>query len=174
MKNLLILLLIIPNLSFPQAKADDEVFKRVLEYEFQDGSFYIECRKAKTYFDSEEFKTENGLEVPDTILSELKNESSKSSDSNWEKELFDSKLVKSFLRSDQCLTKVDCENLFETTGRRQRIISVSDPIFDSGQENCVVSVTFWSFKGSAAGRSYFLTKVYGRWTIIFTYAHWIT
>lgn len=171
---LLIFLLILPHLTFSQKSADIEVFARILQYESRNGNFYPQCQKIKTYFDLKEFKEQYDYKVPEKILEQLADESCKSQDSEWESEAINALTMMGYLRCDRCLTKAECESLFETTGRRQRIVSVSDPIFDLKRENSVVSATYWSFYGSVSGYSYFLKKVYGQWTVIFTYGHWIT
>lgn len=100
MKTLLISLFVFPNLAFSQRQADNTVFERILQYEFQNGSFYIQCEKGKTYFDSQEFKTQNGSEVPEEILTELKSESLRSKDSEWDKKLFEPRSKKFLLNNE--------------------------------------------------------------------------
>ena len=72
------------------------------------------------------------------------------------------------------MTKKDVEEIFNKTKTRQNILSISDPIFDDNYENCVVSVTYSKFPGSAYGPKYFLKRVYGVWVVIVEYELWIT
>jgi hypothetical protein len=175
-QSILILLLILScNLCFAQPSVTDKVLlQRVAEYEFLSEGFYLKCEKQKTYFDKKEFKENVSPMVPEQILTELQQASLDSNDEIWEEKLFSSGALSSLILKTQCLTKVDCDELFKSTGNRQRIVSISDPIFDLSEENCVVSVVYHNFKDSAFGHSYFLKKIYGQWTIVFTYDHWMT
>jgi len=175
-QNILILLLISScNLCLAQSSViDNALLQRVAENEFISGGFYLKCEKQKTHFDKKEFKENVSAMVPEQILTELQQASLDSNDETWESKLFSSGALSSLILKNQCLTKVDCDELFESTGKRQRIVSISDPIFDLSEENCVVSIVYHSFKGSAFGHSYFLKKIYGQWTIVFTYDHWMT
>jgi hypothetical protein len=167
-------ILVDPTFAQRSHSGDDDILKSILEYEIGNGQFYIQCEKPKTYFDPAEFVSQNGTGVRAKILTQLRDKSLRSSDGMWETSLFDSENIKPFLIEEHCLTKEDCGRLFDSTGKRQRIICVSDPVFDNHEQHCVVSITHLSFKGSASGHSYFLKKVYGRWLIVFVYDDWAT
>jgi hypothetical protein len=172
-----ILLILISTLSFSQNNSESEVFKKVIDYEIRKGisGIYVQCEKPKTSFDLNDFKEQTGLEVPENILKEIENNGTKSSNGIWNSELINKLNYDSdFIKSKKCLTKKDVELIFKKTRKRQNIVSISEPVFDNNYENCVVSVTYWKFTGSAYGRKYFLNKVYGVWTVIVEYEHWMT
>lgn len=137
---LLIIVFTIPSLTFSQNQLDNDIFNRIIEYELQNGEFYVQCEKSPTHFDHKEFEEQNGSEVPKKILIQLQNEALKSTASNWPDSLMNGQTSVLFIRTNQCLTKNDCENLFNSSGQRQNIISISDPIFDTLKEHCVVSI----------------------------------
>lgn len=110
---------------------------------------FIQCEKSKTFFNAKAFKKQNGVEVTETVLYEMQKASEKSVEGKWE-------LNNLILNSEKTY------------------LSISDPIFDSNQKHSVISVTYWKYVGSAYGQTFFLKKVYGKWTIIFTYDYWLT
>jgi len=176
-RNLNIFLILISTLSFSQNNSEFEVFKKIIDHEIGKGilGIYIQCEKPKTFFDQKDFKEQTGLEVPENILKEIEINGTKSSDGIWNSELISELSYGSdFIKSKKCLTKKDAELIFEKTKKRQTIVSISEPIFDNNYENCVVSVTYWKFTGSAYGHKYFLKKVYGVWTVIVEYGMWMT
>lgn len=173
MKNrkLILILSLLSSSFYSQTNAEVEIFNEIIAHEISEGGFYIQCNKSKTYFNS----TDIHLEVPKNILQDLMEASNKSKDGVWDSEMIENlNYSTDFIKSKSCLTKEDTEALFKRTGKRQTVISISDPIFDSNFEYCVVSVTYWKFTGSAYGHTYFLKKVYGLWTIILTYNPWMT
>lgn len=161
-------------LNFAQEQPQKQIFERIVQHEFVNGSNYIQCLRLKTYFDKESFKSQNNSDIPENILIELEEASKQSADTSWNNELFEDQMILGFLSNSTCLTKSECEDLFDKTGERQRIVSISDPIFDLSEKHCIVSIAYWRFKGSAHGHSYFLKKVYGKWTVIFTYDTWMS
>lgn len=156
---------------------ESDIFKRVINYEIEKGilGIYVRCEKPKTFFDQNNFKEETGLQVPENILNEIEKNAKVSLDGIW-----DSELIKGmnynfdFIKKKDCLTLKDVEKLFKKTGKRQIIILLSQPIFDSKFEHCIISISYSKFTGSAYGRKYFLKKVYGMWTIITEYEFWMT
>jgi hypothetical protein len=173
MKNrkLILILTLLSSSCYPQLDAKTEIFNEIITHEISEGGFYIQCDKPKTYFDS----TDIELEVPKNILNDLTEASNKSKDGIWDSELIKNLNYSSdFIKAKVCLTKQDVEELFKRTGKRQSVLSISDPIFDSKYEHCVVSVAYWNFTGSGYGHTYFLKKVYGVWVIISTYDLWMT
>lgn len=171
MRKYISILVLTSLLSSCYSQNDAEIFREIITHEISESAFYIECDKPKTYFDS----TDIDIEIPQSIVNELVRSSDESKEGIWDSELIKKlNYNKDFIKSKNCLTKEDAETLFKKTGKRQTIISISDPIFDSNFEHCVVSVTYWEFTGSAYGHTYFLKKVYGLWTIILTYNPWMT
>jgi len=172
---LIIFLILISTLSYSQNKSEFEIFRKIIDQEIKNGGLYIQCNKPKTFFDQKDFKEQTGLEVPVNILKEIEKNATKSDDGIWKSELINEfKYGSDFIKSKSCLTKKDAEQLFEKTRKRQSVVSISEPIFDNNNKNCVVSVTYWKFAGSAYGHSYLLMKVYGVWTIIKVFGTWMT
>ena len=176
-RTLTIILLFISTLSFSQGNSETVIFKKIIDQEIGKGTtgIYIQCEKAKTSFDLNDFKENTGLEVPENILREIEQNGVKSSDGTWDSELINGLNYGSdFIKNKKCLTKKDAELLFEKTQKRQNIVSISEPVFDNNYENCIVSVTYWKFNGSAYGHKCFLRKVYGVWTVVVEYEQWMT
>jgi hypothetical protein len=176
-RTLNILLILISTVCYSQNSSESDVFKKILDYEIGKGTtgIYIQCEKPKTYFDCEDFNNQTGLEVPENILKEIEENGIKSSDGIWNSELISKlNLNSDFIKSKSCLTKEDAEQIFVATKKRQNILSISEPVFDNKYENCMVSVSYWKFTGSAYGYKYFLKKVYGVWTIITEFEFWMT
>jgi len=176
-RTLNILLILVSTVCYSQNSSESEVFKKIIDYEIGKGTtgIYIQCEKPKTYFDYKDFKVETGLEVPENILNEIEVNGTKSSDGIWNSELINELNFNSdIIKTKNCLNKKDAEQIFAKTKKRQNILSISEPIFDNKYENCVVSVNYWKFTGSAYGHKYFLKKVYGVWTIITEFDFWMT
>jgi len=176
-RTLTVILVLISTLSYSQISSESDIFKKIINYEIEKGilGIYIQCQKPKTSFDLKDFKEQTELQVPDNILKEIETNATKSNTGIWNAELIDNLNYEyGHINSKKCLTKKDAELLFEQTGKRQSIISISEPIFDKSRENCIVNVDYWKFKGSHYGHSYFLKKVYGIWTIVITYNNYMT
>ncbi len=176
-RTLNILLILISTLSYSQNSSESDVFKKIFDYEIGKGilGVYVQCEKPKTSFDLKDFKEQTGLNVPESILNEIEINATKSSNGIWNSELINELNYGSdFIKNKKCLTKKDAELIFRKTKKRQNIVSISEPVFDNNYENCVVSVSYWKFTGSAYGKKYFLKKVYGIWTIIVEYEQWMT
>jgi len=173
MKRILnILVILISTLSYSQNNTESNVFKKIINYEIGKcgRGMYVQCEKPKTFFDAKDFKVETGLNVPENILKEIELNESKSKMGIWNSELItELNYSKDFIKSKNCLTKNDAEQLFKKTNKRQKILSISEPIFDNNYENCIVSVSYLKFPGSAYGKKYFLKKIYGSWTVIIEY-----
>jgi hypothetical protein len=176
-RTLTIFLIFISTLSFSQGNPETDIFRKIINHEIEKGitGIFIQCEKSKTFFDLKDFKEKIGLEVPENTLKEIEQNGVKSTDGTWNSELINSLNYGSdLIKSKKCLTKNDAELIFKKTKIRQNIISVSEPIFDDNYENCVVSVTYWKFNGSAFGHKCFLKNVYGVWTVIVEYEQWMT
>ncbi|AWH74782.1 hypothetical protein DCS32_11620 [Dokdonia sp. Dokd-P16] len=176
-RTLNILLILIATVGYSQNNSESEVFRKIIDYEIVKGGrgMNIQCEKPKTSFDAKDFKVATGLNIPENVLKEIELNESKSRVGIWNSELINELIYnKDFIKNKECLTKKDAEKLFKKTKKRQNIISISEPIFDNKYENCVVSVRYWKFTGSAYGKKYFLKKVYGIWTVIVEYEIWMT
>nr|WP_314895613.1 hypothetical protein [uncultured Flavobacterium sp.] len=176
-RTLKIILILLSTLSYSQNNSESDVFKKIIEHEIGKGTLgiYVLCEKSKTIFDLKEFKEETGLEVPENILKEIEINESKSSNGIWNSELINELNCGSgFIKSKKCLTKKEAEQIFEKTKKTQNIVSISEPVFDNNRENCVISIFYWKFTGTAFGNKYFLKKVYGAWTVIAVYEYWMT
>ncbi len=171
------LLILIATLSYSQNNSESNVFRKIIDYEIRKGgrAMYVQCEKQKTSFNAKDFKVETRLNIPENVLKEIELNESKSRIGIWNSELINElNYNEDFIRNKECLTKKDTEQLFKKTKKRQRIISISEPIFDNNYENCVISVSYLKFTGSSYGKKYFLKKVYGIWTVIVEYAIWMT
>ncbi|NAS32749.1 hypothetical protein GTQ40_17345 [Flavobacteriaceae bacterium R38] len=172
-----IFLILIPILSYAQSNPESEIFQKVIDYEIskEASGIFIRCKKPKTFFNQTDFIEQTGLEVPKSVLNEIEKNAKMSTHGVWNSELIQEMSYHAdFIKEKECLTSKDIEKLFERTGKRQSVISLSQPIFDSKFENCVVSVTYLKFTGSAYGQKYFLKKVYGVWVVIMEYDFWMT
>jgi hypothetical protein len=180
MKEILnIFLILISALSYSQNSSESDVFKKIIDHEVEKGTLgiYIQCEKAKTFFENNDFNEQTGLEVPENILKEIEiNGTESSSNGIWNSEQINELNYGAhfIIKNKKCLTKKDAEQIFKKTKRRQNIISISEPIFDNNYENCIVSVSYSKFTGSAYGYKCFLKKVYGVWTVIVEYEQWMT
>ena len=163
-------------MSFGQVNTQVEIFETVIYSETEKGStnLYIQCEEFKTFFNKAEFKEGSSLQVPDSILNELENSSKKSFDTIWDLKVLRTNEYHNLHHLEKCLTKNEVIDLFNSTKNRQSVLSISQPIFDSTFEHCVVSITYSTFIGSANGRSYFLKKIYGKWIVIETFGIWLS
>ncbi len=171
------LLILISTLSYTQNNSEFGIFKKIIDHEIGQGTsnIYLRCEKIKTFFDQNSFKEQTELKVPENILEEIEKNALQSIDGNWNLELIkELKYGSDFIKSEKCLNLKDAEKLFNKSGKRQSVILLSQPIFDSKFEHCVISISYLRFTGSAHGHTYFLKKVYGIWTVIVEYDQWIT
>ncbi len=176
-RTLKILLILISNLSYSQNNSESDVFKKIIDHEIGKGSIgiYVQCIKYKTYFDQTIFKEETGLEVPENILKEIEANVAKSSDGIWNSELLNElNYGPVTIKSNKCLTEKEVEQIFKKTKKWQKIISISEPVFDNNYENCVLTISYWNFTESVSRSKYFLKKVYGIWTVIAEYEFMMT
>ncbi|WP_041557725.1 hypothetical protein [Cellulophaga algicola] len=172
-----IILLLISTWSYSQNNSGDAVFKKIIHYEIQQDTIgiYISCEKSKAFFDKEDLKEQTVLEVPEKILNELEENATKSNHGSWDSELItELNYGSDFIKSMQCLSLKEAQLLYDKKKKRQHIITLSEPVFDNDYENCVISVSFQYFTGSAHGYSYFLKKTDGVWTVIAYYDAWIS
>jgi len=177
MKIYYLLFFTISTLSFSQNNSESDVFKKIIDEQIGKGTFgiYVQCEKQKTFFDLKEFKEETTLEVPEKILNEIELNVAKSNNGIWNSELLKELNYSSdLIKNRKCLTKKETEKIFIKTEKGQKIISISEPIFDNNYENCIVSVIYSKFRQSSSGNSYFLKKIYGNWTVIAVYGIWMT
>jgi len=178
-RTLNILLILISTLSFSQniEEKEAEIFEKIVTHEFQYGGIYLGCTKSKTYFDSAKLTKQSGLEIPENILQELTKSSELSKEGTWNPEIIKrnhKKYTTEYIKKGKCLSGKDSKRLFDKTKERQSIVLISQPIFDSEFENCIVSVTYLKYTSSLHGHKYFLKKIYGKWIIVDTYDLWLT
>ena len=185
-RTLNIFLLLISTLSYSQNNSEFDIFKKIIDYEIGQGSSYIylRCEKTKTFFDQNSLKEQTGLKVPKTILEEIKKNALKSNAGIWNPDLIkelnygsdfiNNEKCLTLKDAEKCLTLKDAEKLFNKSGKKLSVILLSQPIFDSKFEHCVISISYLTFTGSAYGHTYFLKKVYGIWTIIVEYEPWMS
>ncbi len=175
--NILFLISILTGFSQNIEEKESQIFEKIVTHEFQYGGIYLGCTKSKTYFDSAELTKQSGLEIPENILEELTKSSELSKKETWSPKLIKrnhKKYSTKYIKKGKCLSGKDSERLFERTKKRQTIVLISKPIFDSEFENCIVSVKYLRYTRSANGNTYFLKKIYGKWIIVATYDLWLT
>lgn len=166
-------LLFFSQFSNSQTVEQSTIFLKILENNIRDSKSYLACEQATTFFDSSQFNSETGLEVPFEILKELEQSSKQSKGGSWHQKIpIKFEYVRQFLKSEDCLEKIEIERLFEKNHQRHQVFLVSEPIFDNDFEHCIVSLLIMSQKGSSYGNSYFLKKVYGSWTVISVFDVW--
>ncbi len=173
---ILILLLTFNNLS---AQTDEQIVNEILFdlFSFQQDTILIENIKTKTYFeyDSVSFENMTGLTVPSQIISEW-NENEKNEDTSavWD-ELNLNKIDTLFLENDtviskkpifKCLSKVEIDELFEQTKKRQKIYSISKILFDDLRENAIFRFTMIPWPGDFSSETILIKKVFEKWKII--------
>jgi hypothetical protein len=133
--------------------------------------------KIKTYFeyDSVSFEKKTGLAVPSSIISEWKtNEESKDFTAEWNE--YELNMIDSiFLENDtiigekpvfKCLTKIEINQLFEKTKKRQEIYSVSKLLFDNSHENAIFHFIIIPWPGDFYSETILIKRVFGKWKII--------
>lgn len=154
-----------------------EVLESIIKHEMEnsDNVLYLECIKPKTYFDCKNFKKQIPFDIQIEILQELEKNASKSEDDLWKSKCVKAlkKKSKSF-KNRNCLSKKDVSKLFEKTGKRNSVLTISDPIFSNNNEYSIVSISYLMFPGSAYGNSYFLQKIQGVWRIKASYNSWLS
>jgi hypothetical protein len=163
-------------ISLGQVDVQVDIFKTIIDFETEKGStnLYIQCEATKTFFDKIEFKKESILQVPDSILNELEISSQKGFDTIWSSEIFPIDGYKDIDHFEKCISRDETLKLFKASGKQQSILCISQPIFDSTVEHCVVSISYWKFIGQAHGCSYLLKNVYGNWIVLETFRIWLT
>jgi len=163
-------------LTFSQLDLEYEIFKKVVYYETEKGTteLYFRCEKNKTFININDFKEESILQIPDSILTELEISLGKSFKSNWDKEVLEDIALGKLHHFEKCLTNDEVIELYNSFKKVQNILSISQPIFDSNKEHCLVNIGYSKFIGMASGHSYLLKKIYGKWIIIETFGHWMT
>lgn len=172
-----IVLLLVSTLSLSQNKSENEVFKKIIDHEIKKNKtkIYIGWRKPKTSFEINEFKAETiGLTISEITLKEFETNNINTNEV-WNSELLNQiELSSNYVASTNCLTEEETEVLFKNTKKRQNILLISKPIFDNNFENCIVSIIYSRSYQSAFGKSYFLKKVNGIWTITLEFQYWMS
>ena len=173
---ILIILLTFNNLN---AQTDAQIINEILFdlFGLQQDTFLIENVKTKTYFeyDSVSFEKMTGLAIPSRIISDWKiNEENQDFIAEWNEK--DLNIIDSlFLENDTvirkmpvfiCLSKVEIEQLFEQTKKRQKIYSVSNILFDNSHENAVFHFIIIPWPGDFYAETILIKKVFGKWKII--------
>lgn len=170
-----LIIFLFSNICLSQVSTEKQILDKILEMNISNSKFYVGCDRVKTFFDSSDFNSQTGLEVPSCILEELETSSKKSKEGSWMSNFsFNRDYLLNILISKSCLEKQDIEMLLKKNDKRQQILLVSEPIFDIKKEHCIVSEIWINNKGSGSGSTYFLKKVYGSWTIISVFDIWIT
>jgi len=172
----ILIIFLLPILTYSQCDYETEIFQSVINFEIEKGAteLYFQCEKDKTFFTLTDFRKESVMKVPDSIMNEIMNSANNSFNSIWDPAILGTINYSKSQHLEKCLTKDEIIALFNSTKKRQTVLSISQPIFDLKHENCIVSITYWYYTGSASGHSYFIKKIYGKWVIIETFGMWIT
>lgn len=173
---ILFLLLTFNNLN---AQSDEQIINEILFdlFGFQQDTILIENLKTKTYFkyDSVSFEKMTGLTVPSRIISEWQNnEKNQDFIAEWNEQNLN-KIDSLFLENDtvivkkpvfKCLSKVEIDQLFRQTKKRQKIYSISKLLLDNSQENAVFHFTIIPWPGDFHSETILIKKIFGKWKII--------
>ncbi len=140
----MILLMTFNNLN---AQTDEQIINEILFdlFGFHQDTIFMENIITKTYFwyDSVSFEKATGLTVPSRVISEWNNnEENQDFSAQWKVQYFN-KIDTLFLDKDtvigkkplfKCLSKLEIDQLFEQTNKRQNIYSISKILFDNSKE----------------------------------------
>lgn len=171
------ILFLISMLSNAQNELKFEVLESIIKYEIKnsDNVLYLKCIKPKTYFDYRDFTKQISFDIQIEILQEVEKNASLSKDDFWKSKWMTALRTNyNSIKNRNCLTKKDVSKLFEKTGKRNSVLTISDPVFSNNKEYCIVSISYQMYPGSAYGNSFFLQKIQGVWTILASYDNWLS
>jgi hypothetical protein len=174
--NLLIFFGFLSHQVVAQNDAQYEVLRTVLEHELKasNSPLFLGCHKSRTVFDPKVLLEESGLLLSEHILDDLKQDAGQSKTGRWDRKSLKTILVEDIELQKVCLSPKAIENKFRSTGKRQNIILVSQPIFDRNFNYCVVQIVYQKFFKSAYGGSYLLKRNPTGWEIIAEFEYWMS
>jgi len=165
MKIFYIFILVLPVTLFSQNE-ELEVFKFILDLETKNciQRVYVQDEKERTYISKDFLNSfsnipkESLLEIQMNTLLPIKNK-------HWNKTIKNKRNIY-FIKEKKAKTLLK--------RKRQSIISISVPTFNSNFLYCIVSISHKNFHKSSSGLSYLLKKENNQWIIISTFDFWIT
>lgn len=174
--NLLIIIGFFNQQGVAQTAAQYQVLQTVVEQELKASGtpLFLGCLKTRTVFDPEVLREESGLLLSDSILTDFKEAADQSKTERWDKKGLKTIQAGNKVLHKICLSPRAIENKFRSTGKRQNILTVSQPIFDRGGTYCVVQIVFQKFFKSAYGGSYLLKRTPSGWKIIAEFESWMS
>lgn len=135
---------------------EEEILKIILkEINFDSNEGILQCEKGKIFFLRKDYQEETN--IPLEILDELEKVAVGINEKHLGKWC---RPCKSRLKWEKKQKKV--------------LISISQPIFDTEKNYCVVSVSITRRIGSATGITYMLKKIENNWNIVAYLELWIT
>ena len=176
-KAIRLLLLIIAAKSFGQSEIDVQVLNAVIDYERDKGisDIKLNCSRSGTFFDMETFRLESEVKIPQEVLYTLAIHVLKSTSGSWDATHSKTSVPKSQKETDiVCISDQKIRKLFNKSGKRQNILSVSTPVYDLNSEYCLVQVSYWKFTKSSYGMSCILHKKASSWEVLTEFAFWMS
>lgn len=154
-KKLLIYIFLYSTLIYSQ-KDEIQILKVIFEeIKYNPDKEFLQCEKEKIFFLRKDY--ENEVNIPLNILDEFKKVA---------KEI-DGKYLGKWC--------YPCKSQLKWRKKQKKaLISISQPIFDTENNYCIVSVIITRKIGSASGMTYILKRVKNKWNIIEYLDLWIT
>lgn len=166
-KILFTILILKAQIGFGQRKHhDSKIINELLSSILDEGDFYISCSKSKTYLDSSGLDKEMGVELTAGLINELIDSSKKSKDGQWMK-----KDLLNYKDLYTCHSTLEQKSAFI---EKNRLISLSDPVYDLNYSFCIVSIVFTENVKSSYGYHCLLKREGDNWHIVETFDVWIS
>lgn len=159
-----------------QNVAQYEVLRTVVEHELKvsNSPLFLGCDKSRTVFDPKVFLEESELFLSERILDDLRQGAGQSKTGRWDKKFLKTIQAEFMELQKICLSPKAIENKFSSTGKRQNILMISEPIFDRDYSYCIVQIVYQKFFKSAYGGSYLLKRNPSGWEIIAEFEYWMS
>ena len=176
MRKIVLFLVLVPSLILSQSESEVDVLTKIIEFTLdkEQSQLYLECTKARISFKATIFNDRSSLKVPQHVLEDLEKNVKNSKINDWDLKSLDETFESDYFINKNCLTKEDLQGLTENTKNQYTVLSISNLVFDDLEENCIVSFRFIKSATHQFGYTFFLKKVYGRWTILDKYDYWMT
>lgn len=137
---------------------EEEILKIILkEINFDSNEGVLQCEKGRIFFLKEDYEEIGQEKVPAEILDELE------------------KAATELNRQDLGKWGTPCISQLRWKKKQTLpLIAVSNPIFDSKKEYCIIAIKIMRRKNSVMGVTYILRKKENKWSIVETLDIWIT
>lgn len=176
-KRLQFLFLFMVMSAFGQPKTDYEVLQSLINQELQkdESNLMLSCQRPNTVFDMETFRAESEEKIPQEVLYSLAIRALKSKTERWDsKNLKESVYRINGLKDIQCLSEKNIQKLFRKSGKRQNILLISTPVYDTSDQYCLVQVAHLKFTKSSYGQSCMLKRTNSGWVVIEEFDFWMS